>query len=120
MAVVTERCKACLYYCSCDGHYILPTCDYFLKTGERRGCPAGDDCDKFLPSEECVRFTDAAVGIVKLPIKKQFLLDLYEQGLSDSEISRRAKCSRRTVAAWRKKCGLPSQQELRRLAEDEP
>ena len=118
MSTVTERCRSCLYFCSCDGHYILPTCDYFLKTGRRRGCPAGDACDKFLPSEECIKYTDASLGIIKLPIKKQLLMDLYEQGLNDSEISRAAGCSRRTVAVWRQKCGLPSNASLERLVRD--
>lgn len=119
MSEMTERCKLCLYYCSCDGHYVYPTCDYLLKTGRRRGCPAGDDCDKFLPSEECVKFTNVALGTVRLPIKKQFLLDLYEQGLNDSEISKRAGCSRRTVAVWRNKCGLPSNAKIERTVRDE-
>lgn len=108
MAVVTERCKSCIYYCNCDGHYIIPTCDYFLKTGKLRGCPAGDECDKYIPSEECLKFTSAALGTIRLPIKKQLMLDLYEQGLNDAEISRSAGVSRKTVVAWRNKCGLPS------------
>lgn len=41
----TERCKACTY----GGivMYTTTSCDYMYLTGEPRGCPAGDDCDKF-------------------------------------------------------------------------
>lgn len=41
----TERCKACTY----GGivMYTTTSCDYMYSTGEPRGCPAGDDCDKF-------------------------------------------------------------------------
>lgn len=119
MSVVTERCRACLYFCSCDGHYVIPTCDYFLKTGQLRGCPAGDDCDKFLPADECLKFTSVALGVVRLPIKKQRIMELYEQGLNDSEISRELKISRGTVALWRRKYGLSSNATVERMVRDE-
>ena len=39
------RCKKkdCLYIAQTS----LPTCDYFLKTGTRRGCPV-ESCDKYI------------------------------------------------------------------------
>ena len=114
MSAMTERCKDCVYYCNCDGHYMYPTCDYILMTGRRRGCPAGDECDKFLPAKDCLRFTNPLMGVVRLPIQEQQLVDLYEQGLPDGEIGKRVGLSRSAVQVWRHKRGLPSQQDLKR------
>ncbi len=43
-ALVSERCKKCVYV---GGYGTRICCDYILYTKERRGCPAGDKCDKF-------------------------------------------------------------------------
>ena len=45
MSVVTERCKGCIY----SGEILFgeSCCDYILITGKKRGCPAGDECDKY-------------------------------------------------------------------------
>ena len=50
----TDRCKKCTY----SGLVLYTTicCDYMNRTGEPRGCPAGDNCDKFEECEE--KFTD--------------------------------------------------------------
>ena len=120
MSGMTERCKACLYYCNCDGHYIYPTCDYMLTTGKRRGCPAGDECDKFIPSEECIKLSGVYSGVVRLPIKEPLLFDLYEQGLTDREIAIAVGTTLKVARGWRRKNGLPSQQDLKRGVMDEP
>lgn len=119
MSVVTKRCQACFYYASDYGHFICPTCDYFLITGKRRGCPAGDDCNKFLPSKDCIRYTSAAAGLVRLPVREQQLLDLYEQGETDVAIAKALNISRQVVAKWRNKNGLSPQVDLREGISDE-
>ena len=45
MCLVTERCEKCKY----KGEVLFgePCCDYILITGKSRGCPAGDECDKY-------------------------------------------------------------------------
>ena len=45
MCLVTERCEKCKY----KGEVLFgePCCDYILIAGKSRGCPAGDECDKF-------------------------------------------------------------------------
>lgn len=119
MSVVTKRCKDCVYY-ACDyGHFVCPTCDYYLITGKRRGCPAGDDCDKFLLSKDCIKYTSAVAGLVRLPVREQLLRDLYEQGKTDVEIAKELKIPRRAVARWRCKNGLSSQTDLRKRASNE-
>lgn len=116
MSVVTERCRECLYFCNNDCHFIVPTCDYFLITGKRRGCPAGDECDKFLPAKACIKIRCAQMGVLKIPVKEKQLWDLYQQGKNDAEIAIAVGINRHTVARWRKKNGLPSQQSIRRAA----
>ena len=50
MSLVSERCKNCRY----KGEVLFGElcCDYILITGEKRGCPAGDECDKFEEKEQ--------------------------------------------------------------------
>lgn len=43
--IVTERCWSCKYFSGDKDKY--PCCDYIGHTGHSRGCPAGDDCDKY-------------------------------------------------------------------------
>ena len=45
MCLVTERCEKCKY----KGEVLFgeSCCDYILIAGKSRGCPAGDECDKF-------------------------------------------------------------------------
>ena len=56
MGLVTERCWSCKYSCAnqtgYNNHYVgAVTCDYFLKTGRRRPCEAGDDCTEYTPGK---------------------------------------------------------------------
>ena len=45
MRLVSEKCKKCKY----KGEILFGElcCDYIWITGKRRGCPAGDECNKF-------------------------------------------------------------------------
>ena len=40
-SVITKRCRKCLY-CVDD------ICNFYLRTGRRRGCPAGDKCKEYV------------------------------------------------------------------------
>ena len=40
-SVITKRCRKCLY-CVDD------ICNFYLRTGRRRGCPAGDKCTEYV------------------------------------------------------------------------
>ena len=49
MSLVSERCEKCKY----KGEVFFGElcCDYILIKSEKRGCPAGDECDKFEENE---------------------------------------------------------------------
>ena len=49
MCLVTKRCEKCKY----KGEILFgeSCCDYILIAGKSRGCPAGDECDKFEEDE---------------------------------------------------------------------
>lgn len=50
-SLTSERCRAC-WYCGYMGTKACTgprCCDYFLVTGQLRGCPAGDGCTRFRP-----------------------------------------------------------------------
>lgn len=41
--------KDCIYRSINHGRFV--TCDYMYWTGQRRGCPIGEECDKYTPGE---------------------------------------------------------------------
>ena len=45
-----KRCTRCCYYAR-----GTETCDYYLITKVRRGCPADSKCDKYEPGQNAVR-----------------------------------------------------------------
>ena len=54
IALVSNRCSTCMYKSSTFGK--TDGCIYILATGHRRGCPAGDECDKYEKGEEVKRW----------------------------------------------------------------
>jgi len=54
--LLTKRCLSCRYIKGGTGGAFdyLPgkLCGYFLITGSIRGCPVGDECDKYEPKED--------------------------------------------------------------------
>ena len=55
---ISDRCKGCDYYGGC----YTETCDFFLLTGERRGCPPGDKCERYKPRTTTRRFWPMDLG----------------------------------------------------------
>ena len=51
---ISKRCSTCKYRSSISGR--TDGCLYILATGHRRGCPAGDECDKYEKGEEVKRW----------------------------------------------------------------
>ena len=55
-------CLTCKYvgYGTGGGHDYLPgrTCDYILHKMQKRGCPVGEQCDKYEPKEDDHEPTD--------------------------------------------------------------
>lgn len=47
-----QRCKRCRYYARLQNDHI---CDYIGITGEMRGCPVGEGCDKYEPKKRAQR-----------------------------------------------------------------
>lgn len=112
--VVTDRCKSCVYYRSdASGHNLVPTCDYILVEGHRRGCPAGDSCTKY------VQAFSSNGGRAHLPVPESEIFDLYYQGMSDAEISLKLNVSRHVIFNWRRRWSLPSTKEQERKARNE-
>lgn len=44
----SEKCRTCDYLWG-NRYTNDVCCDYLLRTGQRRGCPGGDNCDKYKP-----------------------------------------------------------------------
>lgn len=91
MADWYDACKGCIYL-GTTGPYL--TCDYMLIAGPRRPCPRGPGCTVKEVSE--TKKWDKA---------KAF--ELYQAGLSDSQIAQEVGVSQRTIFVWRKEEMLP-------------
>ncbi len=56
MSICDERCIGCDFgFIAANPqleNYSLPACEYLLRTGERRPCPAGEDCVVFTARSE--------------------------------------------------------------------
>ena len=115
---VTDRCKSCAYYCT-ESHQIAPSCDYILYTGHRRGCPAGNQCNKYRQARGRTEVRDPNLGTRRIPASNDQLMELYWQGKTDEEIAAEVGVNPKTIARWRKGQGLLSQIELRKKVWDE-
>ena len=90
----TYQCRRdCVYYALSDG-----TCDYFLLTGRRRGCPCGKDCAKYQPRGK-VRRSGAAFN-------QDFAYNLWKDGKTDQEIGTVLGVSQTAVLQWRRRKNL--------------
>lgn len=109
-----DPCRGCGYL---RGRGADASCGYFLATGRRRPCPAGEDCT--------VRLTDEAERAeVIAGAKKQWqnpqarqpkraakidsdkALAMFAAGASDAEIAAQFGAAPVTVSRWRRRYGL--------------
>jgi hypothetical protein len=117
-----EKCRTCHYYA-----YGSNTCDFYIITGERRGCPAGADCTRW---EERGDISDRRLNLVRdvafrekrgHGLDKSFfnaMQSLYDEGMSDRAIARELRVHVHTVERWRKYEGLVSQVERRKRGKE--
>lgn len=66
VSLCTPRCKSCIHHTNVTGLILGEgniACAYIIDTHQRRGCPAGDKCDKFVEGKAVRRFkTDINKG----------------------------------------------------------
>ena len=93
------------------------TCDYFLITGKRRGCPAGPLCIRYKPVTAKERKVPQLPSTFKKDRSGLFVAfqSLYEEGYSDQEIAAALGVSKETVARWRRSERLPSRETRRQI-----
>ena len=105
MSTVTERCRSCIYYrTNSTGHSCVPSCDFILIEGYRRGCPAGDACDKYTRSLRSLNR-----GMTRLPVDERMVFDLYVDGMTDNEIADVLGVSAKAISDWRRRRDLRAQ-----------
>ena len=104
-------CVPCQYYC-----YGTDSCDYFLMTKKRRGCPAGDGCEQFTRRSRRKKF-----GTTQWyqPSMVEKMRKCYDQGLTDTQIAMRLGVSMYSVTCWRLMEKLPAQQTVQRTVREE-
>lgn len=59
ISLCTERCKSCQHRTNVTGMIHGEgniACAYIIDTHQRRGCPAGDKCDKYAQGKTVRRF----------------------------------------------------------------
>ena len=92
----------CAYHCC-----FTDTCDYYLLTGRRRGCPAAG----------CVRYEKRTADYPSETEPDSAAFDplmqaLYAAGLNDRQIAAELGLNRKAVRSWRRQARLPAQREL--------
>lgn len=125
---VSKACKGC-FYLNRGGD---ASCDFYLLTGRRRGCPAGEGCKEYHPKkrEYLARHfrnypskvpqdgTSAAQpksgqDITKkrnrppTKLDEEKAMELYRQGHNDKDIASMLGMSAAGIHNWRKRNGLP-------------
>lgn len=113
-----SKCWDCFYF----GKNTI-TCDFYLITGARRGCPVGDACTRFTPRGDLRKQTVLVVkgsrpGRPRDDLRYQVVNSLYKQGLDDYRIAELTGFSRGTILNWRKREGLPANARGRREGRD--
>lgn len=105
-----NKCEKCDYWC-----IHTETCDYLLRTGERRGCPI-DGCTRYKPVEKKKPkpLQLPTSPLLKKPkeltakqLQQKKMRELYDAGKNDSEIAAIIGRTHQAVSQWRKTEGLP-------------
>ena len=94
-------CKhyGCEYYCPKSN-----TCDYMLITGERRGCPPTDDCNKYCTDPAEVKAVVA--GYIPRIVDWEAIHNMervYVADMETKELARQAKVSVTEALFWTRK-----------------
>ena len=89
-----------------------------LRKYERRGCPV-DNCTRYEPNRLAAKLERIYSGETKLSGEKAEFLRLYEEGLTDYEISGITGTPRSTITSWRSRMGLPANRNLMEEGEDD-
>ena len=106
-SVITKRCRKCLY-CVDD------ICNFYLRTGRRRGCPAGDKCTEYVEGARKIT-TPLNTRQMKLYPERE---ELYRQGLNDPRIAERLGLSDRTIQMWRVRMGYKANAPAHRIRKE--
>lgn len=100
-----KYCFDCIYY----GIY-LSNCDFYLETGDRRGCEAGKGCTRKVSNGIQKEKKKIVLSDEKKPIKNgkyEVRMQLYQKGLSDKDIAAILGVHTETIANWRRVNLLP-------------
>ncbi len=103
-----SKCWDCYYY----GKNTF-TCDFYLITGARRGCPAGNACTRFAPrgklrKQTLIVLKGSRRGRRADDQRYQAVRSLYSQGLDDVRIAELTGLHRNSILKWRQREGLPA------------
>lgn len=106
------KCKPdCFYYCK-----STDSCDFYLITGERRGC-SYNNCTRYLKKHR----DRTALQDYNMKKTAQWsekftrMRTLYEEGKYDNDIAEMIGCHVLTVKRWRNREGLISQTARQKL-----
>lgn len=93
------------------------TCDFILITGQRRGCPAGRQCERYKPVNARHRKVPQLPSTFKKERSGLYTAfeTMYAEGFSDKQIADALGVSRDTVSSWRRKERLPNQATRKKI-----
>ena len=113
------KCRRCKY------GFGQGWCDYIGATNKRRPCPPGKECTVYEPLRGAKEKNRLPAPMPKADIEPEKepwnvtaqlndqLTAMWEQGLTDYQISAETGLNHTTIGYWRRKRGLPTQRERR-------
>lgn len=67
--ICDERCRSCMYASTLSNLSVV--CNYLLVTGNRRGCPAGEACERYIKGNHAITIENSIFkGAPPKPKKK--------------------------------------------------
>lgn len=78
MSVCDKKCSDCIYVSTITGGGMV--CNYLLVTGNRRGCDAGQNCERYITGKRLSTIDNSIFrGAPPPPPKPKKKVDYYEQ-----------------------------------------
>lgn len=110
MSVSSKKCRGCIYGSTISGDLVV--CNYILVTGQRRGCDAGQNCERYIKGARCSTIDNSIYRGAPPPPPKQrernrqeYQREYYLKHREEKKQASRAQYAKKTEE--RRKPGRP-------------
>lgn len=109
MSVSSKKCRGCIYGSTISGDLVV--CNYILVTGQRRGCEAGQNCERYIKGARCSTIDNSIYRGAPPPPKQrernrqEYQREYYLKHREEKKQASRAQYAKKTEE--RRKPGRP-------------